>query len=563
MKFKLRLPTCVLCISLFLTLLLIPNTTQAQAPPPGDIQWTPGTEEETFIPTWWYVPGHVTRSRDQNVEQPTWWYDGPETQIQQDFTTLDISIDVPSGQAFNAGSIPVHVNITADGVTPEIIVQVTSEEVPDKAMYAGYEKTPSGTIQNLAGFQQAKFMGGVSPNGIADITFKYEPLTAGWLNFTIQVWVGNNLLRGPETHAVYVSPVTPTFTTYDVSVTPAGQRNLNAGAIPLNVHLTTDGSTPPVIIQVTSEDVPNKAIYAGYSKNPEGTIQNLSGFQQAKFMGGVGPDNGADITFNYEALETGWLNFTVQVWMGENLIYGPQNHAVYINPTVPTFTNFNTVVSMGANSQGFNAGYIPLNIQVNADGTTPDIVMQVTSEEIPHNAIYAHYEKQPVGAIQNLGGFQQAKFPGGVGPDYKASVTFMYEPLVEGWINYTIQVVMGGNLVYGPERHFIYIKPSGAASILYPPRIETFALTSQVYTQTTFAVDVEGNPDPDYVMDCGSPTASLDPQTFSCEYAGPGYYLATLTATNQDEETTYTETASVPVLVPITECFLPIITRAP
>ena len=404
-------------------------------------------------------------------------------------------------------------------------------------------------------------MGGVSPNGIADITFKYEALTSGWLNFTVSVWVGGNLLRGPEVYSVYINPVAATFSTHSVSVMPVQSRNLNAGAIPLTVRLTADGNTPPVIIQVSSEDVPNKAVYAGYSKQPEGTIQNLAGFQQAKFMGGVGPGNVAEVTFEYEALQIGWLNFTVQVWMGDNLIYGPQQHAVYINPIIPMFSNFDTVVSLGANSQGFNAGYIPLNIQVNADGTTPDIVIQVGSEEVPNNAIYAHYEKQPAGAIQNLGGFQQAKFPGGVGPDNHASITFMYEPLVEGWINYTVQILMGGNLVYGPSRHFIYIRPSGATSMQYPPRIDTFAIATQAYTQTTFAVDVTGNPDPDYVLDCGDPTATVDQQAFSCEYTGPGYYLATLTATNQDEYASYVATASAPVLVSIGHCFLPLIAR--
>ncbi|MBN1877027.1 MAG: hypothetical protein JXA33_22585 [Anaerolineae bacterium] len=550
-------------IGVYSTLLLAFIVAVSPARAQEDLPPYPGIQEDRQYPEWWYAPGKLLLPQTQPITQPEWWYAGSTIPQPMDFSTLDISITAPGAQPQNEGVIPVNVHVTADGTTPDIIVQVTSDNVPDQAIYAGYEKTPSGTIQNLGGFQQAKFMGGASPTGVADITFKYEPLTSGWLNFTVQVWVGGNLLRGPETHAVYVSPVTAAFSTYNVSVTPAGSQTLNAGAIPLTVRFTADGNTPPVIIQVFGEDVPGKAIYVDNSRNPDGTIQNLAGFQQAKFMGGVGPDHIAEVTFYYEPLQAGSLNFEVKVWVGDTLIYGPQSHTVYVTAVSSSFRTFSTAASLGGNSQGFNAGYIPLNIQVTANGTTPDIVMQVSSEEIPDHAIYAGYDKSPAGTIQNLGSFQLIRFRGGVGPDYRASVTLNYEPLQEGWINYTVQVFMGGNSIYGPTRHFIYIKPSGAASTRYPPKINTFAVETQVYTQTTFSVDVTGDPVPQYTLDCGSPSAHVDQEACACSYTGPGYYKAELTATNQDDEgVLYTETATAPVLVPSAWCFMPVMMRS-
>jgi len=350
------------------------------------------------------------------------------------------------------------------------------------------------------------------------------------------------------------------FTTIDVAISLGGGQGLNGGAIPLDVRVVADGSTPEIVVQVVSEEVPDKAIYVSYEKTPEGAVQTLGGFQQARFVGGVGPDNVAEVQFKYESLAVGWITFEVQVWVGGNLIRGPENHSVYVSAVAPTFTSLDVTVSPGG-SQGLNAGAIPLDIRVVADGSTPEIVVQVVSDEVPDKAVYVGYEKTPDGAVQTLGGFQQARFVGGVGPGNVAEVQFKYEPLTVGWINFTVQVWSEGNLLYGPERHWIYIREIGSWAATFPPLIKDFSIASWEPRRVTFNVDVSGNPDPHYELACGSDNAEAVIQDFSCLYHEPGKYTATLSVSNYVEKVKYSDVATTTVVVfdPVQFLYFPLV----
>jgi hypothetical protein len=452
------------------------------------------------------------------------------------------------------------VEVTADGTTPEIIVQVTSEQVPDQAVYAGYEKRPGGAIQNLYGFQQARFVGGVGTDGVAEVTFNYEALTTGWINFTVKIWMAGGIILGPVSRSIYISEVAPGFTALDVDVSMDASHCLNAGAIPLEVSVTADNvtagqaTTPEVIVQVVSEDVPDRAVYADYQKHPDGAVQNLAGFQQARFPGGVGADGVATITFMYEPLVVGTLHFTVQVWVGGNLLYGPVDHTVYVCEVSPNFTSLDAAVNL-PQSQGLNAGVIPLNVRVEADGKTPEIAVHVISEYVPDRAVYVGADKHPKGTVQNLYGFQQARFPGGVGPDGVAEVTFQYESLSVGWVVFEVKIWVGDYLWYGPVRHAIYLWEAGGTSTICPPLIYDFAVATQEDNHVTFSVDAIGNPAPAYTLDCGSAHADLVGD-LDCVYHEAGAYVATLTASNVIEDgmasssgVRYTDSATTTVSV--------------
>jgi hypothetical protein len=522
----------------------------------------PGLTIETpEPPEWWYAPGKpITLSETgEAVEQPGWWYVPRDVQAPSapDFTTIDVAVTLGGSQDLNAGVIPLDVRVTADGATPEVVIQVTSDEIPHKAIYVDYEKSPDGAVQTLGGFQQARFVGGVGPDNVAQVLFEYEALATGWINFQVQVWVEGNLIYGPETRSLYVSAVPSTFSSLDVTVTPSGNQGLNAGVIPLGVRVTADGTTPEVVVQVTSDEIPHKAIYVDYEKSPGGAVQTLGGFQQARFVGGVGPDHVAQIQFEYEALTVGWFNFQVQVWVGDNLIYGPETYSVYVSAVAPTFTNLAITVTPGG-SQGLNAGVIPLGIRITADGTTPELVVQVECEEMPDKFIYVGYEKTPPGAVQTLWGFQQARFAGGVGPDRVAEVRFNYESLTVGWFNFTVQIESEGNLIYGPERHSIYIRDTGVWAATFPPVIKDFSIVSQENRRVTFNVEASGNPDPWYELACGSDGVEAT-EDFSCPYSEPGRYNVTLKASNLVEGVEYTTASTTAVLVPDDYAFLPLV----
>jgi hypothetical protein len=482
-------------------------------------------------------------------------------------------VNLPSSQSLNAGVIPLHVEVAADGTTPEIIVQVTSEQVPNQAVFAGYEKRPGGAVQNLYGFQQARFIGGVgtsdapssggapSAGGVAEVTFNYEALTPGWVNFTVQIWLADALIRGPESHAVYISEVAPGFTDLNAAVSLNASQCLNAGAIPLSVRVTADGATPEITVQVVSDDVPDRAVYAGYEKHPDGAVQNLSGFQQARFPGGVGVDNTAAITFTYEPLVVGTLAFTVKIWVGDTLWYGPVDHTVYVCEVSPRFTSLDASVDLPV-SQGLNAGVIPLNVSVAADGATPEIAIHVVSDDVPDRAVYVGADKHPDGTIQNLYGFQQARFPGGVGPDGApsaggvASATFYYESLSVGWVVFTVKIWIGDLLWYGPAQHAIYLWEAGAPSTICPPLIYEFDVAAQEDNRATFSFDAIGNPTPQYDLTCGSAHADANLEDLSCVYHEAGTYVATLTASSTFEDgvptpggTRYTDTATATVSI--------------
>jgi hypothetical protein len=473
----------------------------------------------------------------------------------QAFGNLSTAVELPSSQGLNAGVIPLHVQVTADGTTPEVVVQVTSEQVPDQAVFAGYTKRPDGAVQNLYGFQQAQFIGGVGTDGVADVVFHYEALTSGWVEFTVKIWMDDHLIRGPESHAIYISSVSPAFAAMNASVSLAASRCLNAGAIPLTVTVTADGSTPEIIVQVVSDDVPDRAVYAGYEKQPDGAVQNLYGFQQARFPGGVGSDNTATITFWYEPLVVGTLNFTVKVWVGDNLWYGPVDHAVYVCEVSPNFTSLDVAVDLPV-SQGLNAGVIPLNVRVTAGGRTPEVLIHVVSDDVPDRAVYAGADKNPEGTVQNMYGFQQARFPGGVGPDGVAATTFKYESLNVGWVVFTVKVYIGDHLWYGPVQHAIYLWEAGDASTICPPLIYEFALAAQEDHRATFTMDGLGNPEPQYTLACGSADADADVANLQCDYHAPGTYVATLTASSSfkdgvpaEDGVRYTDHATATVTV--------------
>jgi hypothetical protein len=467
---------------------------------------------------------------------------------------------MPSSQSMRDGAINLDIDVVADGSTPKVIVQVLSDDVPDNAVYAGYERSPDGAVQNLGGFQQARFLGGVGTDNEANIRLKYDPQSAGWKAFTVQVLVGGYMLYGPQEHAIYISQVTPDFTSVSASASLQSAQALNAGAFPLEVQITADGPTPATVVQIISEDVPEKAVYAGCEKTPHGAIQNLGGYQQAWFLGGVGPDNTARIKFEYEPKSPGWTVFTVQVLVGGQMIYGPQQHSIYINQVIPDFTSLSASVSL-AGSQGMNAGPIPLQINVSSDGHTPPVVIQAISAHVPDRAVFAGYESIPSGAVQNLGSVQQFEFMGGVGPDNKAQVTLNYESLVEGWVVFTVQVSIGGYMWYGPQEHAIYIRRTGTVSTAYPPRIKSFRPGAQVSEQVSFSADISGNPPPEYSLNCGSAGAEATPGELACSYQEVGYYVATLTVTNNVEGTQYSTTATAGVLVPSHIFYLPLTLR--
>ncbi|MGD9099945.1 MAG: hypothetical protein PVF45_05655, partial [Anaerolineae bacterium] len=130
-------------------------------------QQTPQEIQEP--PTWWYDPDKPTpRQSTQVFQQPEWWYTPQNEQASGlDFTAIGISVDLAGSQSMRDGAINLDVAVIADGSTPEVIVQVLSEDVPNKAVYAGCERTPEGAVQNLGGFQQARFLGGVGTDSAA------------------------------------------------------------------------------------------------------------------------------------------------------------------------------------------------------------------------------------------------------------------------------------------------------------------------------------------------------------------------------------------------------------
>lgn len=514
-------------------------------------------------PDWWYDPASPQQAAptvSDPQEQPPWWY-APSEDAEvspQDSAAMDIAVNLPSSHAMNAGVIPLNVKITSDAPTPKLVVQVTSEDVPEKAIYVDYEKSPHGAVQTLGGFQQAQFIGGVGTDNAAEITFQYEALKQGWINFTVQVKSKKNTIYS-QVHSIYINPVAPTFTNADVTVDLPSSHPMNS-AIPLSVQIAADGKTPKLVVQVTSEDVPGKAIYVDYEKTPGGAVQTLGNFQQAQFIGGVGADNTAGITFEYEALEAGWLNFTVQVWSGNTSLY-EQAHSVHVNKVIPTFNNMDISTIANWSSRGLNAGAIPLGVRITADGKTPELTVQVTSEDVPGKADYVDYEKVPHGAVQTLSGFQQARFMGGVGASNTAVITFTYEPVEVGWIHFTVQVKSKGNILYGPEDHWIYIRETGTLITSYPPYVKDFSIASQEDERVTFNLDVLGDPDPQYEFTCDSGGAVAERDGMTCVYPHEGKFYARLTASNTVEGIDYTEISTIPVYVFEHFVYLPLVTQ--
>jgi len=554
-------------VAAIFTLVCAWSPAQAAPKPPHAAQapTSPGTLREP--PTWWYDPCKpVEDETTPAFEQPEWWYVPQLDQdpITQNLAGLNVTVSLPGGQFLNAGTIPLNIQVTADGQTPEIVVQVVSDDVPDRAVYAGHEKSPDGTVQNLGSFQQARFVGGVGTDNAATVQFLYEALAPGWVAFEVQVWVGGYQWYGPTEHATFIAPVTPGYTSASATVSLPGGKNLNAGAFPLDIAVTSDGHTPEIIVQVVSDGVPDRAVFSAHTKTPNGAIQNLGGFQQARFAGGVGSDNTASVQFEYEAVVPGWVVFEVQVWAGGSLIYGPQDHAIFIATVLPTFTSMSTTVNLPG-SQGLNVGLIPLDVEVTADGQTPEVVVQVVSNDVPERVAFVSYEKTPGGAVQNLGRLQQARFVGGVGPGNSASVQFQYETLVTGWVVFEVQVWIGGYQWYGPQNHAIYIRPNGIASLTYPPRIDDFGIGTHEFEQVSFDIDVVGNPTPQYSLECGSPDAEATLEAFTCFYRTFGHYTATLIASNFVEGSAYSDVATARVVaagpLPDYAVFLPTVMR--
>ncbi|MCK4451823.1 MAG: hypothetical protein KAX26_14665, partial [Anaerolineae bacterium] len=137
--------------------------------PPGwwydpNVAQVPSVSEELQgPPVWWYAPEKSVKISEATevFEQAEWWYvpQGGSEPSSPAFTTMDIAVSLGGSQGLNAGAIPLNIKVTADGKTPEIVIQVVSEDLPDRAVYAGYEKVPGGAVQTLGGFQQAQFIG--------------------------------------------------------------------------------------------------------------------------------------------------------------------------------------------------------------------------------------------------------------------------------------------------------------------------------------------------------------------------------------------------------------------
>ena len=131
-------------------------------------------------PSWWYDPNKPALQSTPVFQQPAWWYTLQDEQTSdRDFTTIDVNVSLASSQSMRDGAINLDIAVVADGSTPEIVVQILSDDVPNKVVYAGYERVPDGAVQNLGGFQQARFLGGVGTNNAAEIRFKYDPQSAG------------------------------------------------------------------------------------------------------------------------------------------------------------------------------------------------------------------------------------------------------------------------------------------------------------------------------------------------------------------------------------------------
>ena len=194
---------------------------------------------------------------------------------------------------------------------------------------------------------------------------------------------------------------------------------------------------------------------------------------------------------------------------------------------------------------------------ITTDGKTPELTVQVTSEDVPGKADYVDYEKVPHGAVQTLSGFQQARFMGGVGASNTAEITFTYEALTVGWLHFVVQVKSEGNLLYGPEDHWIYIRENGSSTNTYPPFINDFSIASQEDDQVTFNVDVLGNPDPQYELTCSEGGEAAEGLT--CVYPAQGRYTATLTASNYVEGAEYFEGVTIPVFVFDHFIYLPVV----
>jgi hypothetical protein len=548
-----QLALVLMQVALVCALVPVGSLTQANTSPTASNEWGEP-------PVWWYDPDEpAPRETAQAIGPPEWWY-APRQGVRPlttvpGFTEINVNVGLAASQSMNAGAIPLDIAVVADGITPEVVVQVLSNDVPHKAVYAGYERTPDGAVQNLGGFQQARFLGGVGTSNRADVQFKYEAVSPGWVVFTIQVWVGGYMYYGPQERAIYINPVPPDFTSLNTSVSLPGSQSTNAGTIPLDIAVTADGPTPEIVVQVVSADVPERAVYAAYTKTPDGAIQNQGGFQQARFVGGVGPGHTAEVQFEYESLVSGWLAFEVQVWAGGNRIYGPQEHAIFISPVSPAFSSLDTSVSL-MGSQGMNAGLIPLDVEVVADGPTPEIVVEVISADVPERAVYAGHVKSPAGAIQNLGGNQRARFVGGVGPDNRAAIQFQYECIRTGWVIFTVQVRIGDYMWYGPQEHAIYVRSTGLPSLNFPPRIVGFDVGAQQSNQARFDADIPALPAPRYDLDCGSSYANAVLKDLTCYYHTQGEFVATLWASNYVDGVKYTDVATTAVTISGTLTFL-------
>jgi hypothetical protein len=146
-----------------------------------------------------------------------------------------------------------------------------------------------------------------------------------------------------------------------------------------------------------------------------------------------------------------------------------------------------------------------------------------------------------------------------VGPGNVAEVQFNYETLAVGWVNFTVQVKSEGNLLYGPERHPVYVRESGAWAATFPPLIRDFSVALREDRQATFNVEASGNPDPQLELTCGGGGVGATAEGFSCLYPELGLYVATLSASNVVEGMEYSEVATARVLVADNYHYIPLV----
>jgi len=267
------------------------------------------------------------------------------------------------------------------------------------------------------------------------------------------------------------------FTTYSVTVDiPSGQA-LNLGAIPIEIVVTADGTTPEITVVITSANT----AYQGRTMVPQGSSTNLPGWQEFVFPAGVGSDGKATLEVLHVPPAAGVYSFQVLVEMAGQEIYDAI-YTTYVTEVSPNFTDWDVVVDVPS-GQPLNEGAIPVSVTVSADGTTPPLVVSVEST----GTVYLDNSMVPQGSSVNLPGWQQFSFPGGVGGDNRVTLLVHHTPPSTGVYPFRVIVTMAGYAIYDAI-HTTYVTEVTSSFTDYD--VVVSASSGQLLNEGAIAIDV-------------------------------------------------------------------------